>query len=69
MTDTAAKGAAPLEPKPCPKCGEPALVVKSGSRRFWVQCSHYPDNGNCSAIGAMADNRKQAIMNWNSNRR
>lgn len=59
MTDNTAS---PL--KPCPKCGQPAEVVKAGSRRFWVQCSHYAGQGTCSAIGQQADNRKEAIANW-----
>ncbi|PTU67336.1 hypothetical protein DB032_21610 [Chromobacterium sp. Panama] len=54
--------------RPCPKCGAPALLVKAGSRRFWVQCSRYPDNGNCSAIGAQTDNKKEAVANWNAGR-
>jgi ssDNA-binding Zn-finger/Zn-ribbon topoisomerase 1 len=54
--------------KPCQRCGAPAELVKSGSRRYWVQCSHYPPNGNCNAIGAQADNRKEAIHNWNATR-
>ncbi|WP_434631963.1 Lar family restriction alleviation protein [Chromobacterium sp. CV08] len=56
---------APLSPQPCPKCGARAELVKAGSRRIWVQCSRYPDKGNCPAIGAQADNKKEAILNWN----
>lgn len=55
----------PVTPKPCPKCGNPSEVVKAGSRRFWVQCSRYAGQGTCSAIGSQADNRKEAIANWN----
>lgn len=55
-------------PKPCPKCGAPAQLVKAGSRRFWVQCSLYAGQGNCSAIGPQADNKKEAIANWNKGR-
>ncbi|WP_027405409.1 Lar family restriction alleviation protein [Aquaspirillum serpens] len=58
----------PTVPKPCQKCGSPAEVVKAGSRRFWVQCSRYPKQGNCSTIGAQADNRKEAILLWNRSR-
>ena len=63
MTDNTAS---PL--KPCPKCGQPAEVVKAGSRRFWVQCSRYAGQGTCSAIGSQADNRKEAMANWNKMR-
>ena len=52
--------------KPCPRCGQPAELVKAGSRRFWVQCSRYPKQGTCSTISAQADNKKEAIHNWNS---
>ena len=52
--------------KPCPRCGQPAELVKAGSRRFWVQCSRYPKQGTCSTIAAQADNKKEAIHNWNS---
>ena len=38
--------------KPCPRCGQPAELVKTGSRRFWVQCSRYPAKGTCSTIAA-----------------
>ncbi|AXK38866.1 Lar family restriction alleviation protein [Crenobacter cavernae] len=59
---------APLAPKPCHKCGSAAEVIKSGSRRFWVQCSRYADQGNCNAIGPQTDNRKEAIFRWNATR-
>ncbi|CUA83223.1 MULTISPECIES: Lar family restriction alleviation protein [Gulbenkiania] len=63
MTDTPT-----LQPKPCNKCGAPAQVVKTGSRRFWVQCSRYPDQGTCVTIGPQTDNRKDAILRWNATR-
>ncbi|MTD33142.1 Lar family restriction alleviation protein [Paludibacterium denitrificans] len=53
--------------KPCPKCGARAELIKAGSRRFWVQCTQY-GNGNCNAIGAQADNKKEALLNWNNKR-
>ncbi|SCK13288.1 Lar family restriction alleviation protein [Vogesella sp. LIG4] len=52
-------------PQPCFKCGSPAELVKAGSRRFWVQCTRYAGQGNCSAIGPQADNKKEAIAGWN----
>lgn len=54
-----------LQPQRCPKCGAPAELVKAGSRRLWVQCSRHPDKGNCNTIGGQADNKKEAIHNWN----
>ncbi|MDK2126454.1 Lar family restriction alleviation protein [Parachitinimonas caeni] len=55
-----------LAPKPCRKCGASGEVIKAGSRRFWVQCARFGKNGNCNAIGSQADNRKEAIQNWNN---
>jgi len=57
---------APLVPKPCPKCGAAAEVGRSGSHRFWVQCSGYLGYGNCTAIGPQTDNKKEAILKWNA---
>lgn len=54
--------------KPCNKCGSRAELVKAGSHRFWVQCMEYIGQGNCTGIGAQADNKKEAIHNWNSRR-
>ncbi|HJV07876.1 MAG TPA: Lar family restriction alleviation protein [Chromobacteriaceae bacterium] len=54
--------------KPCPKCGARAELIKAGSRRFWVQCTQYAGNGNCNTIGAQADNKKEALLNWNNKR-
>lgn len=68
MTAHTPQGADAPQLKPCNKCGAPAQLIKAGSRRFWVQCSRYAGNGNCSAIGAQADNKKEAIHNWNSTR-
>jgi hypothetical protein len=55
-----------LLPQDCPKCGQRGVVVKAGSRRYWVECARYGKNGNCSAIGQQADLRRQAIVNWNT---
>ncbi|MGL6070416.1 Lar family restriction alleviation protein, partial [Craterilacuibacter sp.] len=52
----------------CSKCGSRAELVKAGSSRFWVQCVNYAGQGNCTVIGAQADNKKEAIYNWNSKR-
>ena len=54
--------------KACPKCGARAELIKAGSRRFWVRCTQYAGNGNCNAIGAQADNKKEALLNWNNKR-
>ena len=54
--------------KPCSKCGSRAELVKAGSSRFWVQCVNYAGQGNCTGIGTQADNKKEAIYNWNSKR-
>ncbi|QNM96959.1 Lar family restriction alleviation protein [Chitinimonas koreensis] len=61
MTDSA-----PLKPKPCRKCGSAGEVIKAGSRRYWVECARYGRNGNCNSIGDQADNRRDAIRNWNA---
>lgn len=58
----------PLQPKPCVRCGSPGELVKTGSRRYWVQCSRFSNYGSCQAIGPQADNKKQAILNWNATR-
>jgi hypothetical protein len=52
--------------KPCPKCGAPAEPNKAGSNRFWVQCSKFGRNGNCSAISQQGTNKKEAIALWNA---
>ncbi|QLI83290.1 Lar family restriction alleviation protein [Chitinibacter fontanus] len=51
--------------QPCPKCGAPAEPQKAGSNRFWVQCSKFGKNGNCSAISQQGSNKKEALANWN----
>ncbi|WP_410497610.1 Lar family restriction alleviation protein [Chitinibacter sp. S2-10] len=54
-----------LKAQPCPKCGAPAEPQKAGSNRFWVQCSKFGRQGNCSAIGQQGSNKKEAIIEWN----
>ncbi|QDQ27144.1 hypothetical protein FNU76_12650 [Chitinimonas arctica] len=55
-----------LRPKPCKRCGAPGKLMKAGSNRFWVECSHMGENGNCTEISRQADSRKGAIDLWNA---
>jgi len=57
---------APTALKPCKKCGAPGEHGRSGSSRFWVQCSKFGRNGNCNQIGQQGSSKKEAIALWNA---
>ncbi|MBB5019297.1 endogenous inhibitor of DNA gyrase (YacG/DUF329 family) [Chitinivorax tropicus] len=58
----------PSTVNPCPRCGQPGEMKKSGSNRFWVQCSKFGKDGNCKAIATICPNKAEAVAAWNKMR-